>query len=435
MKVESFAYYGLNRKLGYSDKLKNQTAQQNRNFDEYPIGYMPHQVHFGMGKLIWPVEIMELRTLQNLPCLYCGNKMISTKTYNLINYETNPQIRSIKSFLSEMAKNKQFFTPEENTVFEKLSVINEQSPQKPLMDTLKNIGYNSSKKEDLLYQKLTPLEYSNQILETIEDNKDKLYTIEKQVLGEIKKYKNRHPDLTLPEIFTGLRPKHVKALIKEQIRILNVIENIANILPENLKEKVLDLTAPAKKIILNDDLQNPFCRQEFIEKAIRLREKIPKKEHNQIMGKVVKLPFSESSIDAFIVKHSGKSSSDIKIGQGLLYRSIATVEHIRPQKNFHGDVNIKNKNSINNCGIAHADCNMKRRNTPINKHLQHNAEIISKSIPQKQMDVIIENINNGVLKNCRNYPSILKKTLFMETNGKINLDISKLMPQKEINKN
>lgn len=436
MKVESCVYYNLNHKLVVAEKEKKQiTASNVRKHDEYPIGYMPHQVYFGMGKPAWPTEILELRNLHNLPCLYCGKPMISTKIYNSIDYITNKEMHSTKEFIEKILKKKESLKPEEKIALNKLIELNEKIPNIPLTNALKGVGLDIEGKEDLIYKKYTPIEYTNKILQIVEENKDKLYSIEKQVLSEIKKFKNRNENSTLPEIFTALRAKHIKHLKREQISILNNIENMIKTFSENSKNDILNLTSIAKTTIVNDDLQNPFKRQEFIGQLIKLRPKLSKKENSKIMGLAVKLPFSESSVDAFIVKYSGANTSDIKIGKGLLYRSIATIEHIRPQKAFHSDVNIKYKNSISNCGIAHGYCNGKRRHTLLPVHIKQNPQILTESAPQKQINFIIEKINTNELQHCQTIPIIYKKTLFNESAGLIKLDISKLNIKPNINNN
>ena len=56
------------------------TSPINRELMEYPKGYVPYQINFaGAGRYSKLPGIKLLKTVEELPCLYCAQKMVQSK--------------------------------------------------------------------------------------------------------------------------------------------------------------------------------------------------------------------------------------------------------------------------------------------------------------------------------------------------------------------
>lgn len=373
MKVSVLTPYNLNRNVGIREREKiqfNQDPINSKNYagiGKFPVGYIFSQINFGCKtppEYLNLKEILNLKKLIDLPCLYCGKKMVPTK------------------------------------IFDELK----QLPAK---------------------------EWAYNAINLIKPYQDALLPPHQKVFQEVEIVLKNNPRLTLKEALTKLQPQHIGPLKTEETQVFRDIFEIASELPNAQKDKVEKEIIKAMDIIQNEGLYiPPFKRKSFI-KAISKIEPNSKSRTvmNRIQQKAQELPTSKDSANAFVVKYATVSDflperSDMEIAQSLIGSASVTVEHIHTQEACKRENSLSEINDIKNLALTHQICNRERDNTELNLYVNRHPEIIATA--QKHIDHIIESINAGILRDCDNYPQELKETLFRETGGLINLDISKL---------
>lgn len=375
VKVNVLMPCNLNRNVGIREKEEKLKLYQNpinsRNYmgvEKYPIGFIPHQINFGCKtppEYLNLKEIIELKKLVDLPCLYCGEKMVPTK------------------------------------IFDEL--------------------------------KLLPGEdWTRKAINLIKPFEDALLPPHRKVFKEVEAVLSNSPELSFHEAIMKLRHQHIGPLRGEETKVLRDIFEIASGLPKAQKDKVENEIIKAMDKIKNEDIQEaPFKRKAFIKALSKIEPNSKsRKLMDRIQEKAQELPTSQDSANAFIVKYSPISDllpdrSDMEIVQSLIGSASVTVEHIHTQEACKKENNLAEINDIKNLALAHQICNRERDNTNLRLFLEQHQ--ITAETAQKQMDYIIESINSGILKGCDDYPQKLKETLFKETGGLINLNISKLI--------
>lgn len=439
MKVNFTSIYSCNRK-----PIKN-TQQENRPTVNTAIAvaktnnYMSYPIAFSgiiAPNLMTTNILSKLKTLSHLPCIYCDTEMIPRSAYDSLNWLTQPQIGSVQTFMTDFRQNKNKLNAYEKKIAETIIQESQNFPKFSLSQLLGKVSYKKSENlKTLIYKKLTPSEYSKKTIKIIQGFEDCLLPVEKTVFEQIKTHHEKNPEATLQEIMVALRPKHLRILTKEQIKVLNEADLIANELPSESKEVILKTTDLARSAIINKNDGDSFKRKDFLVIMNSLAKDIPEKELAiKILKKAQELPTSSTNVSAFIVKYSGKVAisknksaaleyrSDKEIGQSILRSAVSSIEHISPKTNWVSTYN--EMNDIENLALAHAHCNEERSHSHLSTHIRKHPEIIENA--QKHIDFIIENINNNKLKDCENYPALIKKTLFRESKGLIDLDISAL---------
>lgn len=194
------------------------------------------------------------------------------------------------------------------------------------------------------------------VLSQFENN---MPTTEKLCFRKIKDYSERSPHKTLNEIVTTLRIKSKRFLNESQFKTLRQIDNLGQDLSAESMKKLKDFTDRARFIITADQPGYFFKRKTFIKKLAQLIEEMPEKEIGEnIYKKSLKLNTSENDVNAFIVKYSQRSSSEI--GQRLVSKAISTIEHIKPQA-YEGE------NHFRNYILECAGCNNSRNETPLDE--------------------------------------------------------------------
>lgn len=454
MKVSSISPNSWNHRLVRNKQEdKSQTVHFDKPMARVPIGYMSYPISFGsIAKVatsdkLSKIVISKLQNLQNLPCIYCGKKMIPRTAFDALSWETGSKAATTRSFLGVVSEMKNILTPEEKNIFERLKNENIDFPKMPLSELLQKIGYEKSQNLDkIINEKLSPIEYNKRVIDIITKYEDFLFPVEKNVFSEIKNYRKTNSEATLQEIMLALRPKHIKTLEQDQIKVLDEIEALANNLDKGLKGRVKNCTTRARDTIFNENSEDTFKRKNLISSLNKLKEELPNNILiSEIYEKALELPNSKNSVSAFIAKYSGKvmineqlcadaedmnppsfvQRSDKEIGQSLLRGAISTIEHIKPKRAYRNPKDPE-MNSIADWALAHDDCNGRRDCYDLDIHLTNTPEILEGNYPQKHINFIIDDINNGELKSCEQYPLIIKKTLFRESKGLINLDVSTL---------
>ena len=128
-----------------------------------------------------------------------------------------------------------------------------------------------------------------------------------------------------------------------------------------------------------------------------------------------KLPKSRNSLSAFIAKYSYRSSEEI--AHLILISGASSEEHIKPQNRDKKD---KGPNINENKIVMCAACNSQRSKTSYKDWLLIHPEMVDNC--QKYIDKIIDAIISGKLVNYNDYPQKVKKSLYIESGGKIDIN-------------
>lgn len=205
---------------------------------------------------------------------------------------------------------------------------------------------------------------SSVALKALKPYEQSMFETEKSVFRILESEAKKHPDLKLQELLQLKYSNAEKSLIVQQSKILNKINLMLRNLPkmEYLNARKI-IQSYFDKIFAKDPLpEERFRRKDFIYSMRNLKlsdEKMQKK----ILETAAKLPTSETSINAFIVKYSQPykvkyDHGEVKqiprdseeIGLRLIAPSLATDEHIYPRTLYNaeeaarknGDANAQN---------------------------------------------------------------------------------------------
>ena len=241
--------------------------------------------------------------------------------------------------------------------------------------------------------------------------------IEKSCFEKIQNESKKHPEKTLNQILRSFRKKSKKNLNKNQFDVLGEISQLGRELSIESAQKINTLTHRARIIIIEDRPGNFFKRKVFINDILELIKELPEKNIiRKIYKKSQELNSSESDLDAFIVKYSQRCSSEI--GQRLVSKSVSTIEHIKPKAN-------DGENCLENYLLECAGCNNSRGDTPLDEWIKNRHPEMLRNA-QKHINVVIDLINKGIIRNFDFYPTVVAQTLETESKGLIQLDLSNL---------
>lgn len=326
MRVNSIFATNFNQKKAEQGGVKNNiliNLGQNRVSSYYPP--LRTAISFNGIKGLNIQQLTELSKLHDLPCIYCGKKMISQKVFDSIKHLHETRSRTLGEFLTTIEKTEDTLTEEEGQVIEKLlslSSVNSKIPMYRVADWLKVEGFKLSPKFTNMSDKtIPPAETSAKIIKLIDPHKDSLRPIEQAVFDEIKQYIANNPNSSIQKALISLRPKYLKQLVTEEFQVLEDIDNIAEDLSDESRQKLLGLTHINREIIISDSLRNPFKRKEFIHEIYNITREMPERiAAKEIYTKALTLPTSSTSVSAFVVKYSG--------GKGIKKGTAETLEEI-----------------------------------------------------------------------------------------------------------
>ena len=245
---------------------------------------------------------------------------------------------------------------------------------------------------------------------------------EKAVVNFLMKTSEKNPNLTMKGLLNQYSPNAKMLLEEEQKNVLKELSDKASILgKDNAVEKRIE---KALADIKNSDDEQFFQRKPFLKDILDIAKGMEDKEFaGQLLDIAVKLPMSQNSIEAFIVKYAHNNRNDKAIAHRLAQTAVSTAEHIHPDS-LGGPDNTANY--VAEC----ADCNSKRGHMPL-KEWMENFPNMPRSV-QKNIDEVTERIINGNLgPKYDDYPEDIKSTFNKETNGIIKLQVKN---SKEISK-
>ena len=242
--------------------------------------------------------------------------------------------------------------------------------------------------------------------------------VEKEMFEIFKEYSKQNPNGNFVDCLNSLRPKAHKKLMLEEFDVLDKVDDMSRNASPDLALAVRHKTTKCRDVILTDNPMKPFKRKTLI---TSLDEIIPTKKEQKLFEnlkeQVEYLPTSGTSKNAFIVKYTdtARPRTHEEIAKRLLRSSLQTAEHIHPDS-------LGGANSLGNFILTSAGRNSERGNMPLPKFIQKYPDI--PKYMQTHAEQIIDNINNGKLQGYEDYPFKLKKTLYNESKGLIDLDLS-----------
>lgn len=283
-----------------------------------------------------------------------------------------------------------------------------------------------------------PLQFLNepasQSLKLFEDNVKDMTPINKKIYKKLVESAPDYPQKNISKLLSTMFPDAERKLILEQRDVLDELNFLSRDLPNKTGKdlrRIINKTFE-KLFERHDNPKKRFKRKDVIDEFNEFAQSIKDKNLKKRLQKIIlKLPTSETSENAFIVKYSTRSSEEI--GMKLYRNNFATMEHIIPESRG-------GKIVIWEC----AEDNSARGDLPVIQQLKSNPEM--RTNLQKHIDRLIEihniDFNNPSDKTKRNmlkeYIFTLKNEYAVASHETINLDISALgeipapMVQREI---
>ena len=257
-----------------------------------------------------------------------------------------------------------------------------------------------------------------EIIKNIEKYEDRLPEVDRTITNLLKIEAENSPDLTINKLLIKIKKEPKSKLEQKQKNDLNDMKDISEQLygeTYNIMQK--DLSA-LEAIIKYGKNGKPFKRKTLLNGINKVISQEQNADNiailNKIYEKALDMPTSGNDSNAFIVKYSKRSASEI--AERIISPSQATAEHVHPRsKNGHDGA----ANFLSEC----QKCNNDRKNMSYVDWLKIHPEM--KDNAQIYIDEVIKRINSGKIKNFDFYPWAIKKAVYDESGGIINLDISK----------
>ena len=264
------------------------------------------------------------------------------------------------------------------------------------------------------------------IFDSIENSAQNMYPKHKAlVMEELKEARER---ILLPDddIHHFKRKMFInKLVVHQQFGILKDISRATKRLPEEERQKVLDELDATRDILLTKEPDTGLNGLTPVDLVKQLQVKyIPESlnkpnEYTPILDLANKLPNSNTSVNAFIVKYADRSEREI--GERLLSSSIASIEHILPDS-------LGGENEASNFILTTAGSNFERGNIPHKDFLKLYPKI--PKYTQQYMNDIINAGNNGNLYDHEWYPYVVQPTIEKVTGIKTNISKYRISPGK-----
>jgi len=223
-----------------------------------------------------------------------------------------------------------------------------------------------------------------------------------------------NPDDNLQNCLQMIKTTGLIKLKLEEMEVLDEVDSMTRRLSPQSALKVRAKTTECRKIILSSSTHDTFKRKIFLQSLNDLSLNANEYEiFNNIKNKALFLPTSESSRNAFVVKYSKRTHTEIV--RRLFIASTASIEHVTPASN--GGLN-----TIGNFLLTSASGNRYRENMPLPEYIKRHPDI--PKYMQMYMDDVIREIHNGNMCGYETYPYKIKNKLFEESEGRIVISLS-----------
>ncbi len=241
-----------------------------------------------------------------------------------------------------------------------------------------------------------------------------MLAVEKSIFAIFKDFALLNPNDNLQNCLEMIKTNCLTRLKLEEFEVLDDIDALTKKLSPQTALKIRTQTTMCRQIIISNENQDNFKRKTFLKS---LEEIVPKENEldifHDIKNKALFLPTSESSTNAFIVKYSKRSHTEIV--RRLFIASTGSIEHVTPASN--GGLN-----TIGNFLLTSASGNRYRENMPLPEYIKRHPKI--PKYMQMYIDDIIREIHNGNMLGYETYPYKIKKKLYEESQGRIMISLS-----------
>lgn len=270
-------------------------------------------------------------------------------------------------------------------------------------------------------KKLSDCKVAYEAFELLSKYYDNMLPTEKAIYAIFKDFVDLNPDDNLQNCLQMIRNNALTRLKLEELEVLDEVDFLTHKLCDKTALEIREKTTKCRQIIISDNERDFFKRKIFL---ASLEGIIPKENEKEIFAdiknKALFLPTSESSRNAFIVKYSKRTQTEIT--RRLFIASTGTIEHITP-------ASLGGTNSIGNFLLTSASGNRYRENMPLIEYIKRHPNI--PQYIQTYIDMVIEEIHQGNLKGNETYPYKIKKKLFEESQGRILISLSNFKYSQE----
>ncbi len=254
---------------------------------------------------------------------------------------------------------------------------------------------------------------SSQAVKTLDKYEKHMRPVEKECFNLLKTWSKDKPDADFKQLLNDNRAGQLEILQAKQNSILDNVDNLSKSLSEAEQKEVNKVTALTRKLVSSNDKEIKFKRKSFLGDIDDLASKISDKDvYLSIKKEAEKMPTSQNDVSAFVVKYADRSHQEI--GERLVKLSVGTIEHIKPRSEG-------GKNLVSNYMLECAGCNHERSSIPLGDWVDSHPEM--KENAQKYIDEVINRINSGKMKGFSFYPAAVARTLFQQSDGKLDLNV------------
>lgn len=272
----------------------------------------------------------------------------------------------------------------------------EMMTQKQMNDVSKRLGNTSS-----------------QAVSTLKNYEKYMHPVEKECFNMMKDWAKSKPDASLKDLLQENKEPQLIKLQAKQNTILDNVDIISKELSENEQAEVKKVTDITRKIVSSTDKEIKFKRKTFLKDIDELQSKISNEEvYAKMRKEAEKMPTSQNDVSAFVVKYAERTHQEI--GERLVKLSVGTIEHIKPRSEG-------GRNMVSNYMLECGGCNHERSSIPLGDWVDSHPEM--KENTQKYIDEVIKRINDGKMKGFSFYPAAVARTLFQQSDGKLDLKV------------
>lgn len=251
--------------------------------------------------------------------------------------------------------------------------------------------------------------------------KKHLLKTERELFAIFNDFVQLNPDDNLQNCLEMIKTNCLTKLKLEEFEVLDDVDILSRKLSAKTAFKLRAKTTRCRQIILSDFSRDTFKRKTFLNS---LEEIVPNENEKEIFSEIINkalfLPTSESSKNAFVVKYSQRSQTEIT--RRLFIASTGSIEHVVPYSEG-------GPNSMGNFLLTCASGNRYRENMSLVNYIKRFPKI--PQYCQNYIDDIIEVIHSGGLKGNETYPYRIKERLAKESQGKIMISLAKYQYSKD----
>ncbi len=248
-----------------------------------------------------------------------------------------------------------------------------------------------------------------------------LYPTEQAVLKKINTVKKFAGVKNLKTALDILAPESAQRLVAKQQKTFEEIFDMTSKMGPVDKKEIREILGKTQEVIEKHAPPPDTVRRILIDHLKAIKGDVYDREsYQKIYKKAEKLACSINDEDAFIIQYKQKKSEYLE--RRLVLPSVSSFDHIIP-------VNRGGEEFPENAIIVSNERNSDKTNIPFADWIQDKKEKVEQSM-QKQVDFIIKESNRGKIKDMAWYVVALKNTISKLSNGEIQLNISKLQPNK-----